>query len=54
MPDPEPRKREPPPYPAEKARQGEIILRSLTRRLIFIGGLIALALFILLVRFWPL
>ena len=44
----------PPPYPAEKARQGEIILRSLTRRLIFIGGLVLLAVIIVLVRFWPL
>ncbi|MGK9233771.1 hypothetical protein KXS07_19715 [Inquilinus limosus] len=54
MPEPDTRRREPPPYPAEKARQGEIILRSLTRRLIFLGGLVALALIILLVRFWPL
>jgi hypothetical protein len=27
------------PYPAEKARGGEIILRSRTRRIIFIAGL---------------
>jgi len=27
------------PYPAEKARGGEIILRSRTRRVIFIAGL---------------
>ncbi|WP_072376250.1 peptide ABC transporter permease [Hyphomicrobium sp. NDB2Meth4] len=27
------------PYPAEKARQGEIILRTRTQRIIFIGGL---------------
>jgi hypothetical protein len=29
----------PPPYPAEKARGGEIILRTPLRRAIFIGGL---------------
>jgi hypothetical protein len=29
------------PYPAEKARGGEIILRTPQRRMIFIGGLIA-------------
>jgi len=28
-------------YPAEKARQGEIILRHTWSRVIFIGGLIA-------------
>jgi hypothetical protein len=53
MPDPDPPTRQPPPYPAEKARQGEIILRSLTRRLIFLGGLVLVALVILLVRFGP-
>src|SRR5437660_6997896 len=31
--------RTPPPYPAEKARGGEIILRTPLRRAIFIGGL---------------
>jgi hypothetical protein len=30
----------PPPYPAEKARGGEIILRTRLRRMIFVGGLI--------------
>ena len=29
-----------PPYPAEKARGGEIILRTPLRRMIFFGGLI--------------
>jgi hypothetical protein len=29
----------PQPYPAEKARGGEIILRTLPRRIIFIAGL---------------
>jgi hypothetical protein len=28
-------------YPADKARQGEIILRTPARRVIFIGGLLA-------------
>jgi hypothetical protein len=31
--------REPRTYPAEKARQGEIILRSRASRIIFIAGL---------------
>jgi hypothetical protein len=31
--------RPPPPYPAEKARGGEIILRTPLRRAIFVGGL---------------
>ena len=30
---------QPPPYPAEKARGGEIILRTPLRRAVFIGGL---------------
>jgi hypothetical protein len=34
---------QPPPYPAEKARGSEIILRTPLRRAIFIGGLIAVA-----------
>jgi len=29
------------PYPAEKARGGEIILRTRQRRMFFVGGLIA-------------
>ena len=32
---------QPAPYPAEKARGGEIILRTPLRRAIFIGGLVA-------------
>jgi len=40
----------PPPYPAEKARGGEIILRNPMRRLIFIGGLIALVVVLLALR----
>jgi hypothetical protein len=35
-------------YPAEKARQGEIVLRTPLRRAIFIGGLVG-ALFILII-----
>ena len=34
-----PVKNEPQPYPAEKARGGEIILRTPRRRIIFIAGL---------------
>jgi hypothetical protein len=40
------------PYPAEKARQGEIILRHRGQRLVFIGGLVLMAVVILLVRIW--
>lgn len=29
-------------YPAEKARQGEIILRTRTRRIIFLAGLVGI------------
>lgn len=43
-----------PQPPASRRSRREIILRSLARRLIFIGGLIVLALIIVLVRFWPL
>ncbi len=38
----------PRPYPAEKARQGEIILRSRTRRAIFLTGLAGIAVVVLL------
>ena len=40
-------------YPAEKARGGEIILRTRTRRIIFLSGLVgavALVLILLLLR----
>jgi hypothetical protein len=40
--------RVPPPYPAEKARGGEIILRTPLRRAIFIGGLAGAVLLALL------
>jgi hypothetical protein len=39
---------EPPPYPAEKARGGEIILRTRLRRVIFFGGLLGIAILLLL------
>ncbi len=42
---------QPPPYPAEKARGGGIILRTQLRRAIFIGGLIAVAIVALLLAF---
>jgi hypothetical protein len=38
---------QPPPYPAEKARGGEIILRTPLRRIIFFGGLIGAVLLVL-------
>ncbi|MDX2205901.1 MAG: peptide ABC transporter permease [Hyphomicrobiaceae bacterium] len=43
----------PPPkdYPAEKARQGRIILRTRTQRLIFISGLAGAVLLGLLLTF---
>lgn len=44
----------PPPktesYPAEKARGGEIILRTPLRRAIFIGGLVGICLLLLVLR----
>ena len=43
---------EPAPYPAEKARGGEINLRTPLRRTIFIGGLIATAVIALVLAFW--
>jgi hypothetical protein len=42
---------EPPPYPAEKARGGEIILRRRWQRAIFIVGLAGAVLLALLVQF---
>ncbi len=39
-------------YPAEKARQGQIVLRSRARRLIFVAGLVAAVVLALLVRVW--
>jgi hypothetical protein len=43
---------QPPPYPAEKARGGEIVLRTRLRRAIFIGGLVAVAVIALALAFW--
>lgn len=42
-------------YPAEKARQGEIILRKPWQRVVFIGGLagvVVLALAFILTDYW--
>lgn len=41
---------EPPPYPADKARGGEIVLRTRARRTIFIAGLAGLVLAVLLIQ----
>jgi hypothetical protein len=38
------------PYPAEKARQGEIILRTRARRIIFFGGLVAFVVMAIILR----
>ena len=43
---------QPPPYPAEKARGGEIILRTRLRRAVFIGGLVAVAVVALMLVLW--
>jgi hypothetical protein len=51
----DPTQRAPPPgqsYPAEKARGGEIILRTPLRRMIFLGGLIGVAIVALALAFW--
>jgi hypothetical protein len=50
---PPPKEPRPEPYPAEKARGGEIILNTPLRRWVFIGGLvgaIVLVLFMSLMR----
>ncbi len=39
------------PYPAEKARGGEIILRERWQRAIFVGGLVCAVVLVLLLRF---
>ncbi len=41
----------PPTYSADEVRQGEIILRTRTRRIIFIGGLVAFVLLALVFGF---
>ena len=43
---------QPAPYPAEKARGGEIILRTRLRRMIFVGGLIGAVVLALVLSFW--
>ena len=43
---------QPAPYPAEKARGGEIILRTRLRRTVFLGGLVAVAIVVLALAFW--
>ena len=43
---------QPAPYPAEKARGGEIILRTPLRRMIFAGGLIAAVAVGLVLAYW--
>jgi hypothetical protein len=50
MPD-EPRATPPKEYPAEKARQGAIILRHKWSRIIFFGALALIVLAVLLFRF---
>jgi hypothetical protein len=45
-----PSRGEAPPYPAEKARGGEIILRSPLRRVIFIAGLVGVFALALIMR----
>jgi hypothetical protein len=39
---------QPAPYPAEKARGGEIVLRTRLRRIIFVGGLIGVGVLVVL------
>ena len=41
---------EPPSYDAEKVRQGEIILRTRRRRIIFIAGLVGFVVLALVIR----
>lgn len=38
------------PYPADKARQGEIILRKRWQRVVFIAGLVGCIVLLLIVR----
>jgi hypothetical protein len=47
---PPPPPKQPEPYPAEKARGGEIILRTPARRVIFFGGLIAFAVLVFVLK----
>jgi hypothetical protein len=43
---------QPPPFPADKARGGEIILRTPLRRAIFVGGLIGALILGLVLAVW--
>ncbi|MBZ9893904.1 MULTISPECIES: peptide ABC transporter permease [unclassified Mesorhizobium] len=43
--------KEGPVFSAEDARQGEIILRTRTRRIIFIAGLVGIVLVMMLLHF---
>ncbi|HET9904965.1 MAG TPA: hypothetical protein VFQ27_14810 [Xanthobacteraceae bacterium] len=47
---PRPPARDAPPDPAEKARGGEIILRTRLRRAIFVGGLVGIIALLLVLR----
>jgi hypothetical protein len=40
----------PRPYPAEKARGAEIVLRQPWQRFVFFGGLVGLAVFVVLLQ----
>jgi hypothetical protein len=40
-----------PPYPAEKARGSETVLRTPAPKIVFFGGLIAFVLFIVILQF---
>lgn len=42
---------QPPPYPADKARGGEIVLRRRWQRIVFIAGLAGAVLVALLLQF---
>lgn len=44
------RHKEPAPYPAEKARQGEIVLRRPWQRYVFFGSLAGIVLLLLILR----
>jgi hypothetical protein len=39
-------------YPAEKARQGDIVLRGRWQRTVFIGGLVGCVVLVLALWFW--
>jgi hypothetical protein len=39
---------QPPPYPAEKARGGEVVLKTPARRAIFLAGLIGAVVLVLI------